>query len=399
MSYRFHASAPPGEWINDPNALLFADGRYHLYVQHAADAPAFRQVGWGHLSSPDLMDWRWDGVALPPGDDASAYSGSLIMAEPPELFYTRHDPTRPWQEQARARLAPDFAHAEPLAGSFGPVGRNVRDPFVWRSSAGWRMLVARPCDWTDWRDDSPSTLELWGSPDREDWSLLATIGPCMPPGVMWEVPALIDFGGTQALILSLVDRRADTADCAVRYWLGRMTDTGFVRRKDFPSGGVPLDLGPDFYAAIPNIAQGWPTSDRMVTGWASSWRTAREVGWPDNRGGGPIAMPRNVVLRGERLIQSPGIARRPDHIVRLAPGAPLRLTRGDASLIVVAEHTGVTASRQAGGFPPFRRRAALPPSDDWDAMIFIDDLLVELFWRGAAITAALPGKGPTRLST
>ena len=47
MSYRFHASAPPGEWINDPNALFFAEGRYHLFVQHAADFADVRRIGWG----------------------------------------------------------------------------------------------------------------------------------------------------------------------------------------------------------------------------------------------------------------------------------------------------------------------------------------------------------------
>ena len=42
MSYRFHAAAPPGEWINDPNALFFADGRSCLLV--LADAAHVEQV-------------------------------------------------------------------------------------------------------------------------------------------------------------------------------------------------------------------------------------------------------------------------------------------------------------------------------------------------------------------
>ena len=92
-----------------------------------------------------------------------------------------------------------------------------------------------------------------------------------PPGIMWEVPVLIEFGGTQALILSLVDRRGGRIACSVRYWLGRIGDQGWSRNADFPEMGLPLDYGPDFYAAMINLEKGWPLEERVLVAWASNW--------------------------------------------------------------------------------------------------------------------------------
>lgn len=392
MSYAFHAAAPPGEWINDPNALFFAQGRYHLLVQHAADAPTFRRIGWGHLSSPDLMAWRWEGCVMPPEEGASIYSGSIAMTVPPQLFWTRHRDSGPWQTQHRSRLAPDLATAVPLPGSFGPAGRNARDPFVFRQGDAWRMLVARPCDWTQWRDDPPSTLELWGSRDLADWTRLAPIGPWCPPGVMWEVPVLMRFDGIDALILSLVDRRDDTATCSVRYWLGTRSDAGFDLRRDFPEDGIALDHGPDFYAGIPAMTEGWPTGERVVIGWASSWATARLIDWPERRGGGPIAMPRLLDVQGERLRMRPGIAWPPDRSLTLRDGE-LRVRRGEALLTLRVDGEALQVERVAPDLPPFLRRTTVPHAEDDTLQMFVDGPLVELFWRGAAITAVLPGDG------
>ncbi len=389
MGYRFHASAPSGEWINDPNALFFADGRYHLFVQHAADAPDFRRIGWGHLSSADLVNWRWRGVVMPPEPNASIYSGSLVMTDPPELFFTRHAPDGPWQTQGRAALHANRAGVTPIGGPLGPAGRNLRDPFVWRSCEGWRMLLARPCDWTRWREDTPSTLELWGSPDRAQWRRLSTIGPWMAAGMMWEVPVLLDFGQRQALVISLIDRRVGTL-CEVRYWLGRLSDTGFERASGFPDEGVPLDHGLDFYAAIPNVTDGWPDPARVVVGWASSWSTARSVKWPEARGGGPISMARRVDLAGDRLTLEPAVGRTSDWRGLLRSGGSLTLST-DAGRLTISVGEALHVDRAEAERPVVSRSTSVPLAPSDDISVFVDGPLVEAFWRGIAITAVLPG--------
>lgn len=149
MSFGRHAAPPSGEWLNDPNGLIFRDGQWRLFVQHSAEAPDYKAVGWARLSSPDLPYWTWDGPVIPPNPLGQAYSGSIV-SEGEELaaYLTRHDGKLQRQVRlASGDLGPTWREGSPL----GPEGRNVRDPFVFhcRATGDWRMLVAEPCDWTD----------------------------------------------------------------------------------------------------------------------------------------------------------------------------------------------------------------------------------------------------------
>jgi sucrose-6-phosphate hydrolase SacC (GH32 family) len=413
LSFGFHAAPPSGEWINDPNGLIFADERYHLFAQHSAAAPDFREIGWGHFTSADLLSWYWEGVALSPGVAGSAYSGSIIGAEGRwEAYFTRHNSEEGLQSQHRA-TSEDGQDWKEKPDPLGPSGRNMRDPFVFwsRPTRDWRMLVAEPCDWNDWRATPRSRLQIWRSPDRLTWQLAGVIGPWSPAGVLWEVPVLIDFGRIQALVTSFVDRRSDRSDCSVRYWLGAWNDAGFTPHADCAPEGLPLDLGPDFYAAIPNLEDGWPSPERVLIGWASNWRTARSFEWPGRVHGGPISLPRRLELDegALRLRQVPldGAERHlhwSDECAALTP-FQLCIHRDSHELMIFAT--------LASGHVAVERRG----SDllQWSALhadvlreahgesrhfrLFADGPILELFIEpdGLVVTAALPGDGPLRV--
>ena len=57
---QFHFS-PKSEWMNDINALIYADGQYHMLYQWGK---AIRHGGYA--TSPDLLHWEDEGVALIP---------------------------------------------------------------------------------------------------------------------------------------------------------------------------------------------------------------------------------------------------------------------------------------------------------------------------------------------
>ena len=391
---RFHAAAPAGEWLNDPNGLIFSGGRYRLFAQHSAAPPDFTAIGWARFSSDDLLHWEFDGQVIAPDATGLAYSGSLQCRGGGGLaaYLTRHDPGRdPRQRQYRLTSADHGLSWTQAAQPLGPVGPNVRDPFVVRCAAtnDWRMLVAEPCDWTDWRSAPSSRLTLWR--DDGGWQPCGTVDGA-PAGVMWEVPALVDFGAVQALILSTVDRRDEAARCGVEYRLGHFDGVSFA--------GSParlLDHGPDYYAAIPNIAAGWPDATRVVVGWASSWATARWRRLPGGARGGMIALPRSISCEGNRLRVAPIVAARALARAVLPLGDGLTIAGDAVRLTLALSAAGRLDVRRDADDPLERWSGSTPDAVDaataQTVTVFIDDDLVELFIEpaGLSVTAYVTG--------
>lgn len=91
-------------WINDPNGLIYLDGIYHMFYQHNPCAPEWGNMHWGHATSPDLIHWTEEEIALYPDATGMMYSGSGILdtenlsglgtkdAPPALLYYTATEP-------------------------------------------------------------------------------------------------------------------------------------------------------------------------------------------------------------------------------------------------------------------------------------------------------------------
>ena len=399
MKFANHAVAPPGNWVNDPNGLVFSDGQWRLFVQHSAAAPDFKSIGWARLSSADLIHWTWDGPVIPPDALGQAYSGSIVADDDNvgiSAFLTRHDGKLQRQVELTSKDAGvTWQQGEPL----GPEGRNVRDPFVFFCVAtnDWRMIIAEPCDWTDWATTAPSTLSIWRR-DGTEWHFVARIGPWVDSGILWEIPVLVDFGAYQALIISTVDRQQDSADCAVRYWLGHFDGVTF--ESVTPNEGLLLDHGPDFYAAIVDSPQSDIRRDRKLVAWASSWATAREMPWPGGVHGGPITLPRKLSLdtaKG-RLTQKPinGVKPAKSYKWDGCSAMTIEITGDDALLSLVCDEKELHVRRHGLGTLldwTHRNPNAFSHEREQTIHIFNDAGLIEAFFEpaGLTVTAFVPG--------
>lgn len=60
---QFHAAARKG-WLNDPNGMLYHDGKYHLYFQHNPFGIQWGNMHWYHVSSEDLVHWEHHPIAM-----------------------------------------------------------------------------------------------------------------------------------------------------------------------------------------------------------------------------------------------------------------------------------------------------------------------------------------------
>ena len=60
---QFHASSRRG-WNNDPNGMVYHNGKYHLYYQHNPFGIFWGNMHWGHFESTDLIHWEEKPIAL-----------------------------------------------------------------------------------------------------------------------------------------------------------------------------------------------------------------------------------------------------------------------------------------------------------------------------------------------
>jgi beta-fructofuranosidase len=146
---RFHF-LPVSNWINDPNGLIEWEGQYHLFYQANPETPDFGRMVWGHAVSPDLVHWERRSIALrpdTPADQDGCWTGCAVDYNGvPTLVYTgRVGET----ENVCRATSPDglrtfIKPANNRLDVFPPLGERLagfRDPYAWRESDGWYMVV------------------------------------------------------------------------------------------------------------------------------------------------------------------------------------------------------------------------------------------------------------------
>ena len=210
---RFHF-APAANWMNDPNGLIFWDGRYHLFYQHNPAGTAPEKMCWGHADSPDLVHWKDLPVALEPTpgsvDQDGCWSGRAIVHEGEVyLLYTglRDGRQRPCLAKALDDRLVSFQKLgtnpvisdEPQPGLSG-----FRDHAVRQVNGEIRQLIG---------SGSPALggcLLEYRSKDLVSWDYCGVFISAKSagfPGGMWECPDLFRLGDRWFIVVSVLDQR------------------------------------------------------------------------------------------------------------------------------------------------------------------------------------------------
>ena len=269
---QYHFSMKKG-WINDPNGLVYHDGVYHLFCQHYPDDITWGPMHWSHATSPDLVSWVEQTIALFPDELGTCFSGSAVVdwkntsglgkdGRPPLLaFYTAAgDCATPPQPTTQAlAFSTDNGRTwakfdgNPILGHV--IGGN-RDPKVfWREPTGrWVMVLYLDVN----------TFGLFGSPDAKNWTELSRFdvpGNCECPD-LFEMPVAGDESRRKWIFLSGAGNWGE-GDCA-RYVIGDFDGITFTAGCE----PIPIEDGGWNYST-----QTWsdaPDGRRIFIGWSST---------------------------------------------------------------------------------------------------------------------------------
>src|ERR1700754_2037054 len=84
---------PAHNWMNDPNGPIFFRGKYHMFHQYNPMGAVWGNMHWAHATSPDMIHWQHEGIALVPTpggpDQDGVFSGSAVLDKGrPTMIYT-----------------------------------------------------------------------------------------------------------------------------------------------------------------------------------------------------------------------------------------------------------------------------------------------------------------------
>ena len=405
---RIHVRPPTG-FVNDPNGPVLIGGRYHLYFQYCSSTAKQAPVGWGHVSSSDLVRWRDHPMALQPSPDGpdrdGAWSGNVIRWDGELVaFYSGYRDDHPFQSIVTAT-------SRDGGESFGPPSRVVadpgagegvlhfRDPFVWRDGAVWRLVVGAG------HQSGAASARLYESPDGKRWRFRGdltrmprTMTPYGDTGSMWECPQVLGFAEGDALLVSSWSPDEPLGRTLVI--TGRIRD-GVMAEQRLSA----LDEGPSFYAASAlrdeQVVWGWVTEARSAAwaeedDWSGMLSLPRRVRWdPAGRlASSPVPgmeQLRGAPLEAERVgagtqvravpaqfeleASSTGVAR-----LTMAFSATERVT---ISLDAVTRSVDVDATAASADARAAGTRFAFDepgdPGDEISVRLFVDGSVAELF--------------------
>lgn len=330
---QFHL-LPARNWMNDPNAPMYREGRYHMFFQHNPYAPVWGPMHWAHAVSTDMLHWKHLPVALRPtaggADGDGCFTGSGVddhgtatvlytgvTTAPPEratlrdgvhnflevqcLATSSDAQLTKWKKQKAPVLVPP---ADPRLAGF-------RDPFLFRDKAAWymgvgagfykeggRVLLYRSADLRKWDYAS----ELASGP----WTGKESVNP-VDSGEMWECPDFFALGAKHVLLYSTAGQVVwETGDFDPRERRFHMHKRGVLDHGAYYAQKTQLDAGGG------RILWGWipetrPEAEFRRAGWAGSMALPRELRIDAQGGLGMHFLPAARALRAKAVVAA-GIA-------------------------------------------------------------------------------------------
>jgi len=292
---QFHFT-PKSNWMNDPNGMVYLNGKYHLFFQYNPNSTVWGPMHWGHATTRDFFHWEEQPIALYPDSLGTIFSGSAVVdvnntagfgKNALIAIFTYHNhkieeaKTGLHQYQGIAYSMDEGKTWTKYKGN--PVLPNpgitdFRDPKVMWYEAGkkWVMTLA-----------TKDRITFYSSANLKDWKRESDFGDKLGGhGGVWECPDLIPFefkGKTVWVLLVSINPGGPNGGSATQYFTGDFDGNKFT-----PSSTVEkwLDYGTDNYAGVT-----WSNTGKrnIFIGWMNNWLYANVVPTKKWRGATTIA--------------------------------------------------------------------------------------------------------------
>lgn len=300
--------------MNDPNGLIYADGKYHLFYQYYPDELVWGPMHWGHAISTDLISWTHQPIALKPDEKGMIFSGSIVANKSVDgtdshwtAFFTHHD-------RQLFEIDPGEHESQSIATS-------ADNGLTWNKYTG-NPVIANPGGKKDFRDPSVfwheatqswiMTLSVghqawfYGSPDLKNWTHLSSFEfDDRSATKLWECVSLFPITCRQTgcevwILIQSQTTNGPQGGSGTQYFVGHFDGKTFEINPAFETlrrinGPQWVDCGPDNYAGIIWANAPLPAHQKLFIGWMSNWAYALEVPATDWRG--MMTVPRVLEIR------------------------------------------------------------------------------------------------------
>lgn len=242
---KYHYKPKKG-WVNDPNGLVYYDGYYHLFYQHAPDfeEPRNQPMHWGHARTRDFIEWEELPVALYPDteyDKSGCWSGTAIVRDNRlYLMYTAVNGNTQAQCVAYSDDGINFTKYpnNPVIAHYPPEGReDFRDPAVWYNNGKYYCAIASGNS-----EGNAARVLLYVSDDLFAWEFVSIMCE-WKNSYITECPSVVADGDKLLVAVSVITFEKGNVKRNYKVMYGKLENGKFVAECE-----SEFDKGPDQYA-------------------------------------------------------------------------------------------------------------------------------------------------------
>lgn len=294
--------SPEENWMNDPNGMVYADGVYHLFFQHNPEGTTWGNMSWGHATSPDLLHWTQQPLAIPQTFNESGqpiediFSGSIVVDHDNSAGFGPEgsSPMVAIYTSAYTQQHPQYAgiQAQSLAYSLdsgqtwtkydgNPVlnrgSANFRDPKVFRydgpAGSYWVMVAVEALE---------HKVVIYKSTDLKSWEHLSDFGPANATTGIWECPDLFplpvdgDPSKTKWVMVVNLNPGGPNGGSTGQYFVGDFDGTTFTSETTDPP--IPAPDGTVFAGFDGGDYDGWSVQNDPSHPSGGPWGDAPATG-------------------------------------------------------------------------------------------------------------------------